>query len=175
MRSDQAPVIIRPGRDDDVPALTEIYNHYVINTHYTFDIDAWTVDKRRARWFAQFATSGRYRLFVAETKDDKRAVIGYASSTQFKVKRAYETSVESTIYLHPDWPGRGVGTMLYTALFDALRGEDVHRAYAGVALPNDGSLTFHQRMKFVPIGTYHEVGRKFGRFWDVAWLERPVG
>ena len=61
------------------------------------------------------------------------------------------------------------------SLFDALREEDVHRAYAGVALPNEASLALHRRFGFTEIGTFREVGRKFGRWWDVTWLEKPLG
>ena len=56
----------------------------------------------------------------------------------------------------------------------ALADEDIHRVYAGVALPNAGSVAFHQRFGFERIGLYREVGRKFGRYWDVAWYERAL-
>lgn len=68
-----------------------------------------------------------------------------------------------------------MGTALYTALFDALAGEDLHRAYAGVTQPNDASHRLHTRFGFRPIGTYGQVGRKFGRYWDVRWYEKELG
>ena len=67
-----------------------------------------------------------------------------------------------------------VGTRLYTALFACLKGEDLHRAYAGIVLPNPASLALHARFGFEPIGVYREVGRKFGRYWDVQWFERSL-
>jgi phosphinothricin acetyltransferase len=78
------------------------------------------------------------------------------------------------VYCAAEATGRGVGSSLYTALFAALADEDVHRAYAGVALPNDASIALHERHGFRVIGTYAEVGRKFGRYWDVRWFERPL-
>lgn len=165
-------VRIRPGCIDDVAPVTAIYNHYVVKTHFTFDIDVWSIEDRRAKWFEQFDVTGRYRLFTAEQAGGD--IVGYATSSPFKPKGAYATSVEATIYLHPEHTGNGTGRRLYQTLFDALADEDVHRAYAGVAQPNDVSQRFHESMGFKVIGTYHEVGRKFGKYWDVTWLERPI-
>jgi phosphinothricin acetyltransferase len=149
--------------------LTDIYNHYVVNSHVTFDLEPYTVEARR-QWFGHYG-SGRHRLLVAV---DGAGVLGYATSGPFRDKAAYATSVETTVYCHPEAVGRGVGAALYDALFPVLSSEDVHRAYAGVALPNDPSLSLHRRFGFTEVGTFREVGRKFGRWWDVTWLERPV-
>ena len=163
-------VTLRAGRDDDLPALTAVYNHYVVNTHVTFDIEPFTAEQRRA-WLAHYAETGPHRLFVAV---DGKAVLGYATSSRFRDKPAYAASVETTVYCSVDAVCRGVGTALYTALFDALATEDVHRAFAGVALPNSASLALHRRFEFRDIGTFSEAGRKFGRWWDVLWLERSL-
>ena len=163
-------VSVRPGEPADLPALTEIYNHYVETGHATFDTAVFSVEQRR-EWFSHYATTGSHRLLVATANAD---VFGYATSSTFRDKAAYNTSVEATVYVHPDRPGGGVGTALYTALFDALRGEDLHRAYAGIALPNDASIALHRKFGFVEVGTYREVGRKFGRYWDVTWFEKPL-
>lgn len=177
--SERTPIItIRRGQSADIRALTEIYNHYITNTHFTFDVEPFAVEVRAQKWFEQFESTGRHQLFVAvEDANDSKAgrIFGYASSTAFKSKQAYETSVEFTIYLAPECEhGRGIGRRLYEALIAALADEDVHRAYAGVALPNEESLLFHQRMGFTEVGTYREVGRKFGQYWDVTWLERAL-
>ena len=162
---------VRPATEADLRALTEIYNHYVATTHVTFDLHPFTVGQRRD-WFGRYASTGSHRLLVAARGPE---VAGYATSGRFRAKAAYDTSVETTIYLHPDAVGAGIGRQLYAALFEELAGEDVHRAYAGIALPNDASLALHRAFGFAPIGTFREVGRKFGRWWDVTWLERPVG
>jgi phosphinothricin acetyltransferase len=112
-----------------------------------------------------------YRLLVAVEGDD---VVGYATSGPFRAKPAYATSVETSVYLRPDATGRGLGLLLYRALFEALAGEDVHRAYAGVALPNDASRALHEQLGFREVGTFVEVGRKLGRYWDVCWFERAL-
>ncbi len=158
---------IRPGHPDDLPALTEIYNHYVRETPITFDLEPFTPETRRP-WFDQFGETGRHRLRVAEGE----GILGYATSSRLRPKGAYATSVEVTVYLLPDAQRRGLGIRLYADLFDALAHEEVHRAYAGVTLPNPASIALHKRFGFQSIGIYREVGRKFDRFWDVEWLEK---
>jgi len=169
MRED---VVLRPGGPADLPALTDIYNHYVIETPITFDIEPFSVEGRRP-WLEQFTDDGPHRLLVAEAPTGH--LLGYASSHAFRYKPAYDTSIETTVYLAPSATGRGFGTRLYAALFEALRGQDLHRAYAGVAQPNPASMGLHEKLGFKQVALYHEVGRKFGRYWDVAWLERTLG
>lgn len=151
--------------------MLEIYNHYVEHTHITFDTEPISLDARRD-WFDSFAEAGPHRLFVAESKGE---VQGYASSGPFRTKPAYLRSVETSIYLAPEQGGAGTGRALYTHLFEALEREvSLHRAYGGVALPNEASVALHQRLGFKRIGTLREVGFKFGRYWDVAWFERAL-
>ena len=125
-------VTIRPASIDDLPSLAEIYNHYVVNTIVSFDLNPVTIDERR-EWFQQFALDGPYRLFVAE---EAGKVVGYAGSFRFRTRKAYDTTVETTVYCAPDAVGRGIGRLLYGALFDALRGENLHVAIAAIAVPN---------------------------------------
>lgn len=165
-----ADAIIRPARESDLPALLDIYNHYVRNTPITFDVEPRTLEQRRA-WLAQFSQSGRYRCFVA---DRGGTAIGWASSARFRERAAYDTTVETSVYLAPGEGGQGVGRLLYRTLFDALKGEDIHRAYGGVTLPNEASVAIHRAFGFEHIGTYGEVGRKFGRYWDVAHFLKPL-
>lgn len=163
-------ISIRPAVRADLPRLTEIYNHYVVHTPVTFDVEPYTVE-HRAAWFDQFAPSGRYRLFVAE---ENGAVVGYAGTTRFRPKAAYETTVETTIYCDQRVIGKGIGSRLYGALFDALQTEDIRRIVAGYTLPNAASAALHERHGFKRVGIFTENGRKFGRYWDVAWNERPL-
>ena len=166
-----ASVHVRPGRESDLEALNDIYNHYIGETHYTFDVEPLTMEWRR-EWFTHYAETGPHRLFVALDGD---RVIGYASSSRFRPKPGYNTSVETSIYIAPDATGKGAGSRLYTELFRSLEGEDVHRAYAGVTLPNPGSVALHERFGFKRVALFTEQGRKFDRYWDVAWFEKPLG
>ena len=159
---------IRPAGRADLARLTQIYNYYVVNTPVTFDVEAYTVE-RRETWFAQFGTAGRYRLLVAE---DEAGVVGYAGTMRFRPKAGYDTTVETTIYCAPEAVGKGIGGRLYAALFEAVRGEDIRRFVAGYALPNPATAALHARFGFKVVGVFTEVGRKFGKYWDVCWLER---
>lgn len=164
-----AELTIRPVTRDDLPRINEIYNYYVINTPITFEIDPVTVESR-AKWFAEHTAGKRYRMFVAE---DDGTIEGYACTGPFRERAAYITSVEATIYLAHEVKGRGIGTKLYSVLFDAVKGEDINRLLAGITLPNEASVAIHRKFGFTPVGVFSENGRKFNRYWDVAWMERP--
>ena len=158
---------IRDAQWRDLPAMTALYNHYIKTSACTFDIEPYSVETRSA-WFEKF-DGDRWRCLVTEQDGQ---VLGYACSAEFKPKSAYRTSVEVSIYVGTNAHRRGVARGLYTALFKALEGTGVHRAYAGITLPNEASVQLHRSFGFVDAGIYREVGHKFGRYWDVAWLER---
>jgi phosphinothricin acetyltransferase len=160
---------IRAANRVDLPRLTEIYNHYVIHTPVTFDVEPYTVE-RRAAWFDQFAEK-RYRLLVAE---ENSIVLGYSGTTRFRPKAAYETTVETTVYCAPEAVGQGIGSRLYTALFAAVVDEDIHQIVAGFTMPNAATQKLHERFGFRTVGIFRENGRKFGRYWDVCWSQRPL-
>ncbi|MGY5126260.1 N-acetyltransferase family protein [Streptomyces nigrescens] len=190
---------VRAGTEADLPALTDLYNHYIRETCITFDLEPLTPEQRRP-WLLSHPQDGPHRLLVAQEPTDRMkiphngpvggpsagaaasgtghpdgALLGYATSSAFRPKAAYAPSVEVTVYCAPHAAGRGVGTLLYKALFEALADEDVHRAYAGITQPNEASTRLHTRFGFRHIGTYTEVGRKFGRYWDVAWYQKDLG
>jgi phosphinothricin acetyltransferase len=142
----------------------------VLHTAASFEVEPWTVEARR-EWFGHYAATGPHRLLVAEVDG---TVAGFATSSMFRERAAYARSVETSVYCDPTVTGRGLGTALYSRLFAVLATEDLHRAYAGIALPNDPSEALHRRFGFREVGTYTEVGRKLDRWWDVRWYERPL-
>jgi phosphinothricin acetyltransferase len=164
-------VIVRSAKEPDLEALNELYNHYIATSHVTFDLEPVTLDARR-EWFSHYGATGRYRVLVAEARS---RLIGYASSSRYRPKPGYETSVETSIYLAPGATGRGIGVGLYKALFQALEGQDLQRAYAGIAQPNPASVRLHERFGFRQVAYFTEQGRKLGRYWDVAWFEKALG
>jgi len=171
MQVSSGKVTVRQAEERDLAQLNNIYNRYVVETHFTFDIEPMTIEARR-EWFEHYSDTGRHRVVVGLSDS---SVIGYASSGRFRPKPAYETSVETSIYLAPDAVGRGIGTRLYEELFKLLQGEDVHRAYAGIALPNQASIALHERLGFKRVAHFTEQGRKFDRYWDVGWYEKQLG
>ena len=147
-----------------------IYNHYIEHSSATFDVVPYSVGAR-APWFAQFAETGPYQLLVAVSCDK---VVGFCCSTRFKSRAAYEVSIETTAYVAPGALGQGIGFKMYNALFAGVAGNDLHGAYAGVTLPNEASVALHQKLGFRKIGVFEEVGRKFDRYWSVAWFEKRI-
>jgi phosphinothricin acetyltransferase len=164
-------IVIRRVVQDDLPALLAIYNHFVVHTPVTFDIEPRSLEQRQA-WLDTFADVGRHQCLVA-AKDGQ--AIGWACSGKLREKAAYDTSVETSIYLAPGEQGQRLGRRLYQTLFEALADEDVHRAFGGITQPNEASVGLHLAMGFTHVGTYREVGRKFGKFWDVAWYGKTLG
>jgi phosphinothricin acetyltransferase len=166
---DHGTIVVRAAEPRDARALNDIYNHYVRTSHVTFDIEPASLD-RRLDWLRE-RSGGRHRVLVAQ---DARQVLGFASSGPHRARPGYATTVETSVYVDPARIGHGVGASLYGALFEALREEDLHRALAGIALPNPASVALRHRFGFARVGQFTEQGRKFGRYWDVAWFERAL-
>lgn len=164
----RAQILIAPSSTADLEAISGIYDHYVRTTAISSDLEPPTSAWRR-EWFGTFGDRGRHRLLVAR---DGGEAIGYAASVPYRPRAAYAPSVETSVYVAPSHLGRGVGSALYRALLSELEREDVHRAYAGIAMPNPASVRLHERCGFRRVGYFTEQGRKFGRYWDVAWFER---
>lgn len=163
-------VEIRDGVAADLPALTEIYNHYVESSPATFDLEPFTVEARQD-WLRHYSVAGPHRLLVAAEDGE---VVGYTTSSRLRPKAAYDPSVEVTVYLRPTHTGGGIGAALYERLFGVLRDEGLHRAYAAITQPNQVSVALHRRFGFTEVGTMTEVGRKFGQWWDVLMMQRAL-
>ena len=162
---------IRPGRVEDMAAVADIYNHFILHTHNTFETVTVSEENRR-RWFEQFSVDGPYRIYLAEEDGE---ILGFACSTRYHERAAYYTSVMTSVFLRPGQAGKGIGRKLYTLLLDALgKARDLHRAYALISLPNDASIALHEKLGFRKVGILDEAGRKFGRFLSVQILEKPL-
>ena len=164
----RATVTVRPAAAQDAAAIVRLYNHYIVHTAITFDVEPHTVESRQA-WFSHFHERGPHQLWVAVQGS---AVLGYAGSHPFREKAAYRPTVETSVYVDHEHVRQGIGTLLYNVLINAIAEESVHRAIAGVTLPNAGSVSLHQKMGYRPVGKMTEIGFKFNRYWDVGWFER---
>ena len=160
---------VREAREDDLAAVAAIYAAAAL-TPATFDLEGKPLDWWRETMEASDDAAGRL-LLVAERDG---AVAGYAKSGAFKERPAYDTTVEVSVYVHSDHRGQGVGDALYTGLLARLDATSLRLAVAGVTLPNEASDRLHRRHGFTEAGTFHGVGVKLGRAWDVQWLERPL-
>ena len=158
-------IVVRDTTEADVPAILDIYNHYVLNSIATFDIEPKTLEDRLA-WFRE--TKPPHRVFVAE---DGGEVVGFASLKPFRTRAAYRFTAEDSVYLHHERCGRGAGTRLIRRVVDAAREGGFHTLIAGVSLPNEASVRLHESAGFTLVGVEREVGYKFERWIDVAWLQ----
>jgi phosphinothricin acetyltransferase len=163
-------ISIRPARVDDLVRINEIYNTTIVDSHVSFDMEPWDLE-RRLVWWERYDAAGPSRALVAETDG---TVIGVAYSNPYRPKEAYRSSAETTIVLDLDHLGVGIGRQLLTALLDSLRADGVHRAYAIVALPNDASIGLHESLGFRAVGTLDEAGCKLGQYWSTTILERRL-
>lgn len=164
-------IAVRDATVADLPTITAIYTHYTLKTTATFNIEVRSPREWRDR-FQQHIVDGPYDLMVAE---EDGAVVGFVETQRFRPKAAYDRSVEISVYASPDAQGRGVGALLFAALFARLEGDErFHRAFSIIALPNAASIALHERFGFVHRGTLTEAGFKFGQYLDVAYYERTL-
>jgi len=161
--------VVREATEQDLEAIAEIYAEAAL-TPATFDLEGQPVEWWRDALAATDPAAG-HLLLVAERDG---TVAGYAKSGTFKPRRAYDTTVETSVYVHAGHRGAGVGDALYTELLRRLDATAMRLAVAGVTQPNEASDRLHRRHGFSEVGTFHGVGVKLGRSWDVLWLERPL-
>jgi len=157
--------VIRPATAADAPRIAAIYNHHVRETVVTFEEQP-VSDKEMARRIAETTTS--YPWLVSEADE---MLAGYACASSWKRRSAYRYAVESTIYLAPEFHGRGLGADLYRALIADMRVRGFHCAIGGIALPNPASVALHEKLGYRHIGQFREVGWKFNKWVDVGYWE----
>ncbi len=161
---------IRFATRDDARQLADLYNYYIKNSIATFDLNLMTTEDREV-WIEDHQPSSRYKILVAEEHETGK-LLGYSSSSPFRMKAAYDTSVETSIYIDLDHYGKGVGNRLYGELFTLLSKEDIHRAYACITVPNESSVLLHEKFGFIEVGYFTESGLKHGAYRDIRWMEK---
>lgn len=159
-------VVIRTATEADAAALLAIYRPYVETTAVSFETSTPTQDEFAARIAKSIAG---WQWLVAER--DGRCV-GYAYGGLHRERAAYRWSTEVSAYVDADHHRLGIGRALYAQLLDDLARKGYCSAYAAITVPNDASVALHRGVGFEPIGVFRSVGRKFGRWHDVAWFQR---
>lgn len=158
---------IRPATEADLPAITDIYNTVIATSTAIYMDDPVTLDDRRA-WFAA-RQAAQYPVLVA---DDGDGVAGFATFGDFRAFPGYRHTVEHSVHIRADARGRGLGTALVSALFEPARALGKHVMIAGVDAANEGSIRMHERLGFERGAVLREVGRKFGRWLDLAFMQK---
>jgi L-amino acid N-acyltransferase YncA len=155
--------LIRQATEDDAAQIQAIYAEIVRSTVISFEIDPPTIADMQAR---MRTTQERFPWLVCEHEGQ---VAGYVYASAHHERAAYQWSVNVSAYVHEQHRRRGIGRALYTSLFALLRLQGFYNAYAGITLPNPGSVGIHESMGFEPVGIYKNVGFKFGAWHDVGW------
>jgi phosphinothricin acetyltransferase len=160
---------IRPARPDDGEAIRAIYNAEVIGGTNTFDLEPRSAEAQAA-WLAEHR--GAYPAVVAVT--DEGSVAGFGSISAYRDRPAYATTVENSVYVDPDFRGKGVGKAILEELLTLAAGHGFHAVIARIVGENEVSIGLHRACGFTPVGIEREVGRKHGRWLDVVELQRLV-
>jgi L-amino acid N-acyltransferase YncA len=158
---------IRPAEACDAGGIAALYNRYVADSIATFELAPVTVQEMRDR-IGDVRARGLPWLLARHGE----ALTGYAYAGPWRARAGYRQAVESSIYLAPQAIGRGIGRRLYTTLIERLHDCDVHTVIGGIALPNPASVALHERMGFVQVAHFREVGSKFGQRVDVGYWQR---
>ena len=162
-------MLIESATTEDSAGIVAITNHYIAHSVATFDTEPETVESQ-SEWFAPFRATGPHRLLVVRDPE----VVGYACTAPYRAHAAFDATVVMSIYLAPDRTRAGVGTLLYEHLFSAVADTGLHRALAGIALPNDASVALHRRFGFTEVGVFDEYATKWGRQLSSLWMQRPL-
>jgi phosphinothricin acetyltransferase len=159
---------IRSVTTEDAIQIAAIYEPWVRDSAVSFESEPPGPEEMARR--IETVSSG-YPWLVSE---DQGVILGYAYATAFRQRSAYRWSVETTVYVHHEHGGRGVGRPLYQALLDLATMWGFANAYAGIALPNPASESLHQSTGFTRIGVFPRAGFKLGEWYDVEWWHRPL-
>ena len=157
---------IRDAVHADLPAILEIHNDAIRTTTAIWDEHEVDLDDRRA-WFDARHSAG-LPVLVAELSEN---VIGFATYGPWRAKTGYRFTVENSVYVHPDHRDRGAATSLLSTVIEHARDGDVHAIVAGIEATNAASIALHEKFGFRRVALLPEVGFKFGRWLDLAYLQ----
>ncbi len=156
---------IRLAVDSDVAAITDLYRPVVESTAISFETEPPDQEEMRRR------IGETLPFYPWLVYDCGGKVVGYAYAARHRVRAAYHWSVDTSIYVHPEFRRCGIGRGLYASLFGILAAQGYFNAYAGIALPNPASVALHELVGYRPLGVYRDVGYKLGAWHDVGWWQ----
>lgn len=157
---------LRPATRADVPSILEIYNHAVLHTTASYELEPVSLESR-LEWFGQ-KQAGGWPVLVSADGDE---VTGWATFGPFREKPGYRFTAEHSVYIRDGLRGQGLGRTLLGALIVEARARGVHTLIGGVDADNAGSLAFHERLGFEQVAHFRQVGHKFGRWLDLVFLQ----
>ncbi len=159
---------IRVATPQDAADILDIYAPIVRETAISFELEPPTVPEMQRRIED---TLSQWPWLVCDRAGE---VLGYVYATRHRARAAYQWSVDVSVYIRDGMRRTGMGRALYTSLFDLLTLQRFYHCYAGITLPNPGSVGLHETLGFHPVGVYREVGYKLGAWHDVGWWEKDL-
>jgi len=167
-----ALITLRLATIADAEQIREIYNYEVLNTPATFDLVPRSLADQQ-QWLAD--RSGAFATIVAvdAAQESKgQSIVGFGALSPYKERAAYRTSVENSVYVRRDRHGEGIGRLLLTELLATAARSGFHTVFARINAASEASVALHRACGYEPVGIEREVGRKFGRWHDVAVMHR---
>lgn len=161
--------IIRTATMEDVEGILAIYAPFILKTSISFEEEVPEID---TFWNRMQAIMKNNAWLVCHIDG---LIVGYAYATLHRERPAYRWTREVSVYVAPDFQRRRVALGLYTALVELLRIQGIRNILAGITLPNEKSVGFHEQFGFSPVGIYKHVGFKFDQWHDVGWWEMRIG
>lgn len=155
---------IRLATTSDAQGILDIYRPYILGTNTTFELEVPTIDDFSNRMYKYL----EWAPWLVAVSDDQ--VLGYAYASKHRERDAYQWSIEVSAYVHDDFHGFKIGSRLYSCLFELLKEQGFCTLLAGIVQPNLASNAFHKSMGFEVVGTYPNIGYKFGQWSAVTWL-----
>lgn len=159
---------IRPANRDDVDGIRTIYNQAILTTTATFDLEPKTIEDRM-QWFESHGP--RHPIMVAETENQ---IVGWACLSPWNPRAAYQDTAESSVYVRESFRSRGIGRRLKAAITSEAVRLGYRSLIAGVAEGSDASMHLNKSFGFEVVGTFRDVGEKFGRLLDVTYLQKVL-
>jgi L-amino acid N-acyltransferase YncA len=156
---------IRLANASDAPSILDIYAGYILNSATSFETEVPTIDNFSER----IITNVQNWPWLVYESDG--IIAGYAYASGHRQRAAYQWCVESSVYMNDDFQQKGIARKLYEKLFHILKYQNCRNVYAGITLPNEKSVRFHEKMGFTKIADYKNIGFKLGRWNTVSWYE----
>lgn len=158
--------LVRPARLADVQAITDIYNQAIRSTAATFDVEEKTVEDRHI-WLEEHG-----KMYPVVVACDRNMVVGWGAISKYAERQAWEFTVEDSVYIHPDYHGRGAGGLILASLVDRAGELGYHAIITQIVGSNEASVRLHEKFGFEEVGVLREVGWKFGVWLDILLMQK---
>ena len=157
--------IIRLANRSDAKSILEVYTPYILNTAFTFETEVPPLKDFEQRIISCLET---WPWLVVEVDG---VIAGYSYATRHRERAAYQWCVESSVYMDDNFQKKGLAGILYNTLFEILKYQGFINVYAGITLPNDKSVAFHNKFGFQKFAEYNNIGYKLGKWHTVSWRQ----